>query len=364
MRGWRRTDRRWRSFEWPAWQEFHFDSRLRHEFRYFPNEVKGFLTSGTGSATKLGKPEVGFRWSLPEVRIIAAYLLLASIWIVGSDLIMSRYVIDQAEWALAQSLKGLNFVITTALLFFLILRRAFGGWRMAEHQRQAVIEEARERFRRLSVYIQTLREDDRRRIAREIHDELGQLLTGLKMELRLIEDRLADHEERTLNPLIDKLVECSEIVDTSIRSVQRISCGLRPRLLDNLGLGPALREEAERFSSRTMIPCTIAIGNCPENLPDDVSTAAFRIFQESLTNVARHAGAHHVESSLNVADQVLELAIHDDGKGMDPSELDDPKSLGLIGMVERAGNVGGAVVFRRAPSHGTNVVLTIPLQRG
>lgn len=295
---------------------------------------------------------------------MAAYLLLASAWIVGSDLLMSRYVVDPAEWGIAQSLKGLNFVITTAVLFFLVLRRAFGGWRLAEQQRQAVVEEARERFKRLSAYIQRLREDDRRRIAREIHDELGQLLTGLKMELRLIEDRLTEKEDRAFNPLIDKLVECSEIVDTSIRSVQRISSGLRPQLLDNLGLGPALRQEAERFSSRTMIPCTVAIGNCPESLPDDVSTAAFRIFQESLTNVARHANAQNVESSLNVSDQVLELAIHDDGKGIDPNELDDPKSLGLIGMVERAGNVGGEVVFRRAASQGTNVVLTIPLQRG
>ncbi len=294
-----------------------------------------------------------------------AYLILASLWIVGSDVLVS-YCVGGAEPELAvlsQSLKGLNFVLTTAVLLYLVLRRSFGGWRNAERERQAVIEQARERFRRLSSYIQTLREDDRRHIAREIHDELGQLLTSLKMELRLIEIGLSRRDDRSLNPLIDKLVESSEIVDMTIVSVQRISAGLRPRVLDNLGLGPALREEAERFTKRTAIPCEIEIGDFKDELPEEVSTTAFRIFQESLTNIARHADARRIDASLRVDEKVLTLAIHDDGKGIDPSEIGDPKSLGLIGMTERAGNVGGEVVFRRAADQGTEVILTIPLQK-
>lgn len=294
---------------------------------------------------------------------MVGYVIMASLWIVGSDVLMSFFVEASRHGVLAQSLKGLNFVITTAALLYLVLRRSFGGWRNAELQRQAVAEEARERFRRLSSYIQTLREDDRRRIAREIHDELGQLLTGLKMELRLIESGLSRRDDRSLNPLIDKLVESSEIVDMTIGSVQRIAAGLRPQVLDNLGLGPALREEAERFFTRTAIPCAIEIEDFKDELPDEVSTTAFRIFQESLTNIARHADAHHIDSSLSVNEKVLKLAIHDDGKGINPGEIGDPKSLGLIGMVERAGNVGGEVVFRRAADQGTDVILTIPLQR-
>ncbi len=294
---------------------------------------------------------------------MVGYVVLASLWFFGTDVILSRCVGGTAQTMLAESLKCLNFVVTTAALLYLVLRRSYGGWRNAEIQRQAVIEEARERFRRLSSYIQTLREDDRRRIAREIHDELGQLLTGLKMELRLIESGLSRRDDRSLNPLIDKLVESSEIVDTTIGSVQRISAGLRPRVLDNLGLGPALREEAERFSTRTAIPCKIEIGDFKDELPDEVSTTAFRIFQESLTNIARHADASRIDSSLKVDQKVLKLAIHDDGKGIDPGEIGNPKSLGLIGMVERAENVGGAVVFRRAADNGTDVILTIPLQK-
>ncbi len=301
------------------------------------------------------------RW-LPEVRIVVIYFIVASVWIVASDLVLSRSVDEPSEVGLVQSIKGLNFVITTAVLLYFALRRAYGGWRRAEQERLVVIEQARERFRRLSSYIQTLREEDRRRIAREIHDELGQLLTGLKIELRLVERRLSDLDDRTLNPIIDKLVESSEIVDTTIDSVQRISAGLRPRALDHLGLGPALREEAQEFENRTSISCEIEVGEYPDFLPDEVSTAAFRIFQESLTNVARHAGAGKIASSLSINDDELKLAIHDDGKGIDPSDLSDPRSLGLIGMLERAENVGGKVLFQSLPQMGTDVILTIPLQ--
>lgn len=294
---------------------------------------------------------------------MVGYVILASMWIIGSDLLISMYLGVSNQFVLPQSLKGLNFVITTAALLYLVLRRAYGGWRQAESQRQAVVEEARERFRRLSSYIQTLREDDRRRIAREIHDELGQLLTGLKMELRLIESGLSRRDDRSLNALIDKLVESSEMVDTTIGAVQRIAAGLRPQVLDNLGLGPALRDEAERFFMRTAIPCQIEIEDFKEELPDEVSTTAFRIFQESLTNIARHADANRIDSCLKVDGKVLKLAIHDDGKGIEPGEVGDPKSLGLIGMAERAGNVGGEVIFRRAADHGTDVILTIPLQK-
>ena len=133
-------------------------------------------------------------------------------------------------------------------------------------------------------------------------------------------------------------------------------------MLAELGLGPALREEAATSAPRTAIPWEIEIGDFNDPLPDEVSTTAFRIFQESLTNIARHAGATRIDSSLKVDENVLILTIHDDGKGIDALELDDPKSLGLIGMVERAENVGGTVIFRRADDKGTEVILMIPLQ--
>lgn len=300
-------------------------------------------------------------WSLPEVKIVLIYFVAASAWIVGSDLWLTKTVVDESQSGLIQSLKGLNFVITTALLLFFVLRRAYRGWRHAERQRIEVIDRAREKFKTLSVRLQTLREEERTHIAREIHDELGQLLTGIKMELRLVENQLCDRNDRSLNRAIDRLVEISELVDTTIASVQRISQGLRPSVLDHLGLGTALIGEAAQFSHRTGIPCAVVIEEVPENLPGDVVTAFFRIYQESLSNVARHAEAKRIDSSLSVEDRLLVLRVHDDGKGIDPLASDDPKSLGLIGMAERAEIIGGHVTFEPSPQKGTDVVLTAPL---
>lgn len=273
----------------------------------------------------------------------------------------SRLTMQDAQAGLMQPVKGLNFVITTAVLLFLLLRRAYGGWRRAEQQRLAVIEQARERIKQLCAHLQTQREEDRTRISREIHDELGQLLTGIKMELRLVENRLSDRDDRSLNSTIDQLVEISELVDTTISAVQRIATGLRPSALDHLGLGPALLEEAARFSQRSRIPCTVKLGSLQEDLPPEVSTTAFRVFQEALTNVARHAEAHRIDASCAIKDNALRLTVHDDGKGIDPAVLESPRSIGLIGMLERAQNIGGTVVFRRNSGKGTELILTLPL---
>jgi len=289
------------------------------------------------------------------------YFIFAGVWMVGFDLWFLKKTMDSGETPLIQTLKGLVFVITIAILLFFVLRHAYSEWRSAEKQREEWFDHERERFRNLSSHVQTLRENDRAEISREIHDELGQLLTGIQMQLRLVEDRLSDREDRTLNPLIDKLVETSELVDTTINSVQRISAGLRPSSLDNLGLATAVTGEAEQFSDRTRIRCDVEIGEIPSCLPAQVTTTAFRIFQESLTNVARHAEARQVAAKLSVSENMLTLIVQDDGVGIDPAIIEDPKSLGLIGMLERAANVNGLLVFSRQQNKGTSVTLTIPL---
>ncbi|RYD47834.1 MAG: sensor histidine kinase [Verrucomicrobiaceae bacterium] len=323
--------------------------------------MKEELAFKNGTTSPRARDLVSVPWTLPEVRIVLTYFVLASLWIVGSDLVLTKASIEDTQAGLIQSLKGLNFVITTAVLLFFVLRRAYRGWRHAEMQRQAVVELAREKFQALSSRLQTLREEERTRISREIHDELGQLLTGIKMELRMVENRLSDRDDRSLNPAIDKLVEVSELVDTTIASVQSISAGLRPSTLDNLGLGTALMDEAGLFTQRTGIPCAIVIEDLPEKLPSEITTTAFRIFQEALTNIARHAEAHRIDSRVTCDNNMLRLLVHDDGRGIDPAAADNPKSLGLIGMLERAEHVGGEVVFLRNPQKGTDVILTVPL---
>jgi signal transduction histidine kinase len=260
-----------------------------------------------------------------------------------------------------QSVKGLNFVFTTAILLYFVLRRAYGGWRRAEEHRRSVIEKARTRLRDLTARLQTLREEERSRISREIHDELGQLLTGLKMELRWIEDRLAGRDDRSLNPVIDKLVEASGLLDEALVSVQRIAADLRPSALDDLGLATAIREEGQRFASRTGIACQVEPDDQAEKVPPEVATAAFRIFQESLTNVARHSGARSVRARCEVKEGELNLAVQDDGKGIAADAFESPKSLGLLGMKERAEQLGGQVAFERGDSGGTRVWVRMPL---
>lgn len=297
----------------------------------------------------------------PEVRIAAIYVVIASIWIIGSDTLLEHIIHDKLPLGFLQTFKGLNFVITTGILLFLVLRNAYGGWRKAEEHRMAVATAARECFRNLSNRLENLREEERTRISREIHDELGQHLTGLKIQLRVVENHLTNREDRSLNPVIDEIVETLGTVDETITSVRRIASGLRPPALDHLGLDAALHEEADHFTRRTGIPCALKTTGLEIDIPTRILTATFRIFQESLTNVARHAKANQVEAHCSVEADTLRLIVRDNGIGMDPAIANRPDSLGLLGMRERACNSGGSLIFNRCAGNGTEVALTIPL---
>lgn len=288
-------------------------------------------------------------------------MVFASVWVIGSDNLLNRIFPDSP--VSLQSLKGINFVVTTSVLLYFALRRAYRGWREAEREQWALMSAVSETFRNLSTRIETLREADRTRISRELHDQLGQALTGLKMDLRWIETRLELRDDRALNPLTDRLVDAQDQVDTLISIVQRIATDLRPDALDNLGLPEALGEEAERFELRSGVPCEVDVAELPEDLPPEVSTAAFRIFQEALANVVRHARAKHVRVKCAVAGDILELEVADDGKGMPPGAARDGHSLGLLGMRERAELLGGGVTFAPGPSGGTRVLACLPWRK-
>ena len=297
----------------------------------------------------------------PELRIALTYMLFASLWIIGTDMVLEWYVSALPETVFLHILKGLSFVVATSLLLYWVLHRAFDGWRRSEKHRLAAMRTAGERFRNLSTRIQNLREEERTRISHEIHDELGQLLTGVKIQIRLIEEHLTNREDRSLNPEIEHLVEASAMIDETIAAVRRIASGLRPLALDHLGLAAALDEEAEQFSKRTGIECHLTMGEMRSPIPPEVETAAFRIFQESLTNVARHAEASRIDAKCSTQEEVLTLTVSDDGVGLDPAGDEVPGSLGMIGMLERAADAGGKVEFKGASNQGTQVILTIPL---
>ena len=294
----------------------------------------------------------------PELRFALGYVVIGSIWVIGSDQLLDRAMPVSPIYL--QTIKGLNFVITTAIVLYFVLRRAYRGWRRAEREQRALLSEMGAMFRSLSVRIESLREADRTRISRELHDQLGQALTGLKMDLRWVENRLELCEDRRLNPLTDRLVEIQEQIDALTVTVRRIATDLRPEALDQLGLPAALKEEAERFALRTGERCEIEVNGLPDEIPPAVTTAAFRIFQEALTNVARHAGATAVRVTCSARGDALEITIADDGKGIPAGEEKKLESLGLLGMRERAELLGGRLQVAANPSGGTRVTATLP----
>jgi two-component system sensor histidine kinase UhpB len=434
------------------------------------------------------EPKAGTVSHVPvaEVVITLAYVLLGGLWIVFSDRWLEQWQRNSASDTLLQTYKGLNFIATTGVLLFFLLRRSFDRRRLAEEELRRVLErfeltarasndaiwdwdlvtdqlwwgdgfqklfghkrgeleptslswtkrlhpedksriingiykviksdkhywydeyrflrkdgsyahvydrgyvirdragkavrmvggmsdvterkQAEEELRRsgeqlrgLTARLQTLREEERTRMAREIHDELGQMLTGLKMDLRWIERKLGELDgSPSLNALLDKAVEAGELTDATIARVQKLAVELRPSVLDNLGLVSAIRGEAQRFQERTAISCALLLPESLLQLSPETNTAIFRIFQETLTNITRHAGASQVQVGLFEAGDQVVLEVRDNGKGIPLESVESSDSLGLIGMRERAAMLGGDITFARRPTGGTQVTLRLP----
>jgi PAS domain S-box-containing protein len=233
------------------------------------------------------------------------------------------------------------------------LRNEIGERKYAEEQ----LRESRDQLRALAGRLQSVREEERTSIAREIHDELGQACTAIKMDLAMIARRLTKNQTR----LQDKAASAVQVVDNMIVTLRRIASELRPRTLDDLGLPAALESQAQEFESRTKIRCSVTLPDEPLALDVNTSTAIFRIFQESLTNVARHARASRVQAQLKAKNDHIVFQVFDNGKGFDFEEAKARKSLGIVGMKERALLLKGDLKIEGVQGAGTTVTLTIPL---
>jgi PAS domain S-box-containing protein len=220
------------------------------------------------------------------------------------------------------------------------------------------LEESRQQLRRLSAALQAVREEEKTRIARELHDELGQSLTGLKMDLvQLIGELGTAHPSAT-----DRAKSMQSLLDNTVASVRRIATELRPLMLDDLGLVPTIEWLTHDFSKRTGVAVDLELPAADFEVAPELSTALFRVLQESLTNVARHANASRVGVALSDSQAGVELKVEDNGKGIDPAATPGTKTLGLLGMRERAAMLGGTLVLHSAPGKGTSIVMTLPLQ--
>lgn len=223
-------------------------------------------------------------------------------------------------------------------------------------QAEVEIDSSRKQLRALTARLQSVREEERTYIAREIHDDLGQALTGLRMDLVWLTNKLEDAEER----MRQRLKSMLELTDATIYKVRKIATELRPGILDDIGLAAAIEWHAKDVGSRTGIHCSFDLDD-EIQLDEQRSTAFFRIFQESLTNVLRHAQAKHVHTQLKVEGNSVVLLVEDDGKGIAPNELSHPHSVGILGMRERAASFGGEVNVAGIPNKGTSVRVAIPV---
>jgi signal transduction histidine kinase len=226
-------------------------------------------------------------------------------------------------------------------------------------RRQAVesLRKSHKQLRALSVYLQYVREDERIRISRQVHDELGQALTGLKMDLYWLANRLP----KNLRVAQEKARAMSAHIDSTIQTVRRISTELRPGILDDLGLAAALEWQAQEFQRRTGMRCRVRTEVTETCFAQELNTAFFRIFQETMTNVIRHARATRVEVVLREDEGYLLMEVKDNGRGISTDEITNTKSIGLLGMRERAALLGGELHITGQAGRGTSVTVKIPL---
>jgi len=239
------------------------------------------------------------------------------------------------------------------ILYTVILRDVTERVRAEEALRRS-----KEELRELALTAQTVREQEKSRVARELHDELAQALTALKMDVAWIRE----HVPPDGGPLSKKLSDIESLLDSTVAATRRISADLRPLMLDDLGFLPAAEWLVQKFTERTGIRCELDIGAPDLELEDPYASAVFRILQESLTNAARHAQPSLVEVAIDRGDGVVRLTVRDNGRGFSLAQPRTPGSYGLLGLRERAYLLGGEVDIASEPGRGTTIEVRIPLE--
>lgn len=231
------------------------------------------------------------------------------------------------------------------------------GIAIERRRAENALQQSSERLRALSAHLQTVREDEKSHFSRELHDELGSTLLALKIDTSWLSRHLPTESAN----LKVKAASMMSLIDNAITTTRRISSNLRPPMLDDLGLIATLEWQINEFSSRMGIPCDAELAGDSELLNSQQSIALFRISQEALTNIARHAQATQVRIQVDITPGLAVMAIHDNGKGIDPAVARRPNAHGVHGMFERVHNLGGAIQLNSQPGRGTRLSVQIPL---
>jgi signal transduction histidine kinase len=226
------------------------------------------------------------------------------------------------------------------------------------------VRKSHDEFRMLANHLQNIREEERNRLAREFHDQIGQSMTALKMDLSLLLRKISDEKQDIQRTLVaEELQSMQKLVDETSQLLWAIVTELRPQMLEDLGLITTFDWEAKRFESRTGITCEFKSSEKEILLDQKISIALFRIYQEALTNVARHANATAVKSILRREHEMMVLEIKDNGCGISLDKKSKPESFGLIGMRERAVALGGLLEISGSAGEGTTIIVRLPLEQ-
>ena len=340
----------------------------------------------SGKARFVSKP-VWMRFGLSFLFVMAAFTVTSALWLIVDRpissvlflvaIVLSSWYCGFRAGLFATILSGLlldyYFITPTyeilgdkdeimRFILFLI-EGSIISW-LLDAQRIATdeIAHSREQLQALSNHLHTVRESEQKRIALEIHDELGQALTGVKMGVHWLSRQIAEKNgDLKSSDISGKLDEMLKTIDGTVSSVRRIATELRPSILDDFGLVAAIEWQIQEFERMSGIPCDFRSDMNEIEIDPEVSTAVFRIFQEALTNIARHSDASTVEIGLDIEATDLVLLVTDDGRGIRAEELHNKRSLGILGMKERAKLVGGTVSLSPSRLGGTEVRLAIPL---
>ena len=323
-----------------------------------------YMILGISSQLAFADSNRALRRNLILLGVVALLAMLAA-WF-GGDLFIMRQVkaMAQASRQLAtgemSARTGLNYgngELGQLAKTFDEMASALEQRQMERERAEMELKRSQELFRSLSAHLQEVREDERTRIARRIHDDLGQALTALKIDLSWLNKKLASNQD----PVREKLQSMVTLINETVATVHNVSEDLRPGILDDFGLSAAIEWQAEEFQKRTGIECRISLASDESNLNKEKSTNLFRIVQESLTNVIRHADATKVEINLTEKDGMLLLEIVDNGKGISKDAITNPKSFGLIGIKERVHSLGGEVDIVGTPHEGTRLMVTMSI---
>jgi signal transduction histidine kinase len=293
-----------------------------------------------------------------------AVLAVVMVWWVSDVLVLRRInTIVQASQKLAKGDLSTRIGLIRGSDELSHLARVFNDMAAALELREVRDQEAKEALRRsrkqlrdLASYLQDVREQERTRIAREIHDDFGQSLTILKMDLSW----LKKHIVQDLPQVQNKIDSMFKVIDASLQTLHTVSSELRPVILDDFGLESAIEWQAEEFQNRTGVKCRVDSSIANLDLTKEKSTAVFRIFQETLTNIMRHSGATEVDVRLEMNEDTLILEVADNGRGITEAEIDNSQSFGLLGIRERLYPWNGQVDFIGHPNKGTRVIVRVP----